>query len=74
MSSKEKLIRRLYFDLTGLPPSIDDVESFVKSTNPNAYFDIVDKLLESNEHAERLTMDWLDVSRYADSHGFMQTG
>ena len=74
MSSKEKLIRRLYFDLTGLPPSIDDVESFVKSTNPNAYFDIVDKLLESNEHAERLTMDWLDVSRYADSHGLHADG
>jgi hypothetical protein len=74
MSSKEKLIRRLYFDLTGLPPSIEDVESFVKSTNPNAYFDIVDKLLKSNEHAERLTMDWLDVSRYADSHGLHADG
>ena len=73
-SSKEKLIRRLYFDLTGLPPSIEEVESFVKSDDKNAYLNIVNKLLGSDEHAERLTMDWLDVSRYADSHGLHADG
>ena len=74
ISSKEKLIRRLYFDLTGLPPSIDEVESFVNSNDKNAYLNIVNKLLDSDEHAERLTMDWLDVSRYADSHGLHADG
>ncbi|MFL2611545.1 MAG: DUF1553 domain-containing protein [Flavobacteriaceae bacterium] len=74
ISSKEKLIRRLYFDLTGLPPSIDEVESFVNSNDKNAYLNIVNKLLDTDEHAERLTMDWLDVSRYADSHGLHADG
>ena len=74
ISSKEKLIRRLYFDLTGLPPSIDEVESFVNSNHKNTYLNVVDKLLDSDEHAERLTMDWLDVSRYADSHGLHADG
>ena len=74
ISSKEKLIRRLYFDLTGLPPSIDEVESFVNSNDKNTYLNVVDKLLDSDEHAERLTMDWLDVSRYADSHGLHADG
>ena len=74
VSSKEKLIRRLYFDLTGLPPSIDEVESFVNSNDKNTYLNVVDKLLDSDEHAERLTMDWLDVSRYADSHGLHADG
>ena len=74
ISSKEKLIRRLYFDLTGLPPSIDEVESFVNSNDKNAYLNIVNKLLDSDEYAERLTMDWLDVSRYADSHGLHADG
>ncbi len=74
ISSKEKLIRRLYFDLTGLPPSIDEIESFVNSNDKNAYLNMVNKLLDSDEHAERLTMDWLDVSRYADSHGLHADG
>ncbi len=74
LSSKEKLIRRIYFDLTGLPPSIDQVESFVKSDDKNAYLNVVNRLLDSDEHAERLTMDWLDVSRYADSHGLHADG
>ncbi|MFL2590958.1 MAG: DUF1553 domain-containing protein [Flavobacteriaceae bacterium] len=74
ISSKEKLIRRLYFDLTGLPPSIDEVESFVNSNDKNTYLNVVNKLLNSDEHAERLTMDWLDVSRYADSHGLHADG
>tara|TARA_B100000575_G_scaffold50638_1_gene37383 strand:- start:2470 stop:5685 length:3216 start_codon:yes stop_codon:yes gene_type:complete len=74
ISSKEKLIRRLYFDLTGLPPSIDEVESFVNTNDKNAYLKVVNRLLDSDEHAERLTMDWLDVSRYADSHGLHADG
>jgi hypothetical protein len=73
-ASKERLIRRVYFDLTGLPPSLEDVENFKADKSPMAYENIVDKLLTSNENAERLTMDWLDLSRYADSHGLHADG
>lgn len=73
-ASREKLIRRVYFDLTGLPPSIKDIEAFIENKNPDAYEKMVDKLLQSDEYAERLTMDWLDLSRYADSHGLHADG
>lgn len=73
-ASKEKLIRRVYFDLTGLPPTIEDVEAFKENKNPHAYEELVDKLLQSQANAERLTMDWLDLSRYADSHGLHADG
>ena len=71
---KERLIRRVYFDLTGLPPSIEDVNNFKNDESPKAYEKIIDKLLASEENAERLTMDWLDLSRYADSHGLHADG
>ncbi|MEO2148037.1 MAG: DUF1553 domain-containing protein, partial [Flavobacteriaceae bacterium] len=74
IATKEKLIRRVYFDLTGLPPSIQEIDAFVADKDPNAYSNIIDKLLDSNENAERLTMDWLDLSRYADSHGLHADG
>ena len=71
---KERLIRRVYFDLTGLPPSVEDVNNFKNDESPKAYEKIIDKLLASEENAERLTMDWLDLSRYADSHGLHADG
>ena len=74
IAQKEKLIRRVYFDLTGLPPSIEEIDDFINDDDPNAYSKIVDKLLSSDENAERLTMEWLDVSRYADSHGLHADG
>ena len=74
IAKKEKLLRRVYFDLTGLPPSIEEIDAFIANNDPNAYSKIVDKLLSSNENAERLTMDWLDLSRYADSHGLHADG
>lgn len=74
IATKEKLIRRVYFDLTGLPPSIKEIDAFLSDDDPNAYSKIVDKLLDSNENAERLTMDWLDLSRYADTHGLHADG
>jgi len=73
-ASKQKLIRRLYFDLTGLPPSLKDVNDFIENTSPDAYDKLVDQLLNSTENAERLAMDWLDLSRYADSHGLHADG
>ncbi len=69
-ATKEKLIRRLYFDLTGLPPSLEAIDNFLKDENSNAYEKVVDQLLASEEYGERMSSDWLDVARYADSHGY----
>lgn len=69
-ASKEKLIRRVYFDLTGLPPTLQDIDAFLKDKDANAYEKVVDKLLASNAYGERMASMWLDVSRYADTHGY----
>ncbi len=69
-ATKEKLVRRLYFDLTGLPPDLDAIDNFLIDTDSNAYEKIVDQLLASKEYGERMSSDWLDVARYADSHGY----
>jgi hypothetical protein len=64
------LVRRLSFDLTGLPPTPADVEMFVKDKSPEAYEKLVDRLLASKHFGERMAIYWLDVARYADSNGF----
>jgi len=69
-ATKEKLIRRVYFDLTGLPPNIDAIDIFLKDTDSNAFEKVVDQLLASEAYGERMSSDWLDVARYADSHGY----
>lgn len=69
-ASRETLIRRVSFDITGLPPSAADVETFVKDSTPDAYERLVDRLLQSPHYGERMAVDWLDVSRYSDSYGF----
>lgn len=69
-ASKEKLLRRLYFDLTGLPPQIAAIDEFLNDKNANAYEKVVDQLLNSKAYGERMSSDWLDVARYADSHGY----
>jgi hypothetical protein len=69
-ADKITLIRRLSFDLTGLPPSPEDVRAFVNDPAPDAYEKWVDKLLASPHHAERLAVWWLDLVRYADSIGY----
>ncbi len=63
-------LRRVSFDLTGLPPSPEQVQSFVKDTRGGAYERVVDELLKSPRHGERWAQHWLDVVRYADTHGF----
>ncbi len=70
-ATKETLIRRLYFDLTGLPPTIKEIEAFVNDKSNNAYEKIVDKLLNSPKYGERMAAEWLDVARYADSDGYL---
>ncbi|WP_081997647.1 PSD1 and planctomycete cytochrome C domain-containing protein [Wocania ichthyoenteri] len=69
-ASKEQLIRRVYFDLTGLPPKIEDIDAFLNDKNTNAYEKVVDKLLASTAYGERMAATWLDISRYADTHGY----
>ncbi len=64
------LIRRLYFDLIGLPPSPAQVDAFVNDKSPNAYDRLVDGLLSSPHFGERLAMYWLDLVRYADTVGY----
>ena len=64
------LIRRLSFDLTGLPPNLAEVESFVADQSPDAVEKLIDRLLDSPQYGERMTVDWLDTARYADSYGF----
>jgi len=69
MADKERLLRRVTMDLTGLPPTIDEIDGFLKDDSEDAFENVVDRLLTSQENAERLTMEWLDIARYADSHG-----
>lgn len=66
-ADKQTLIRRVYFDLTGLPPSPEAIQDFVGDTDPKAYEKLVDRLMGSHAFAERWTRHWLDISRYADS-------
>ncbi|MDP1564059.1 MAG: PSD1 and planctomycete cytochrome C domain-containing protein [Pirellulaceae bacterium] len=68
------LLRRLAFDLTGLPPSAEDVQRFHSDTDPTAYDRAVDRLLSSPHFGERLALDWLDAARYADTNGFSIDG
>ncbi len=69
-ASKEKLIRRVSFDLTGLPPSPKQIRAFVTDTSPNAYEKLVDSLLSTTDYAEHMAAEWMDIGRYADTHGY----
>lgn len=71
---KERLLRRVTMDLTGLPPTIGEIDTFLKDDSPDAYEKVVDKLLATDANAERLAVDWMDISRYADSHGLHADG
>ncbi|MFT7642359.1 MAG: mono/diheme cytochrome c family protein, partial [Pirellulaceae bacterium] len=64
------LIRRVTFDLIGLPPTPAEIEQFLSDTSPRAYERLVDRLLESPKYGERMATPWLDLARYADTHGY----
>ena len=70
-ATKESLIRRLSFDLTGLPPSLEQIEDFVKDDSEDGYEKLVDRLLASPAYGERMAADWMDVARYAESDGYL---
>ena len=69
-ASKERLIRRLSFDITGLPPTVEEIDVFLADKSPPAYENLVDRLLTSPRFGERMASIWLDLSRYADSYGY----
>ena len=73
-ADKESLLKRVSFDLTGLPPSIELQEEFLNDDSENAYEKVVDKLLASKHYGEKMAVHWLDVARYADSHGYQDDG
>ncbi|MEC9080203.1 MAG: DUF1549 domain-containing protein, partial [Verrucomicrobiota bacterium] len=70
VARREKLIRRLSFDLTGLPPSLAEIDLFVNDDSDNAYERIVDRLLGHPRFGEHLAVHWLDLSRYSDTYGY----
>jgi hypothetical protein len=64
------LIRRVTLDLTGLPPTLAEIDAFLADNGPTAYEKVVDRLLYSPHYGERLAVDWLDAARFADTHGY----
>jgi len=73
-ASRETLLRRVSLDLTGLPSSPPEIDSFLRDTSPNAYEHAVDRLLASPRYGERMAAQWLDAARYADSNGYQYDG
>ncbi len=69
-ADKTTLLRRVTFDLTGLPPAPAEVDAFLHDKSPKAYEGVVDRLLASPRYGERMAMQWLDLARYADTHGY----
>ncbi len=69
-ADRRTLLRRVTLDLTGLPPTAEELASFLKDTSPNAYEKVVDRLLASPRYAEQQAIHWLDAVRYADTCGF----
>ncbi|MBT4692385.1 MAG: DUF1553 domain-containing protein [Planctomycetaceae bacterium] len=68
-ADKETLIRRLTLDLTGLPPTVKEIDNFLDDDSPEAYEQVVDRLLKSPRYGEHFARSWLDAARYADTHG-----
>ncbi|MEX1063530.1 MAG: DUF1549 domain-containing protein, partial [Balneolaceae bacterium] len=73
-ASRETLLRRVSFDLTGLPPTIEELDDFLNDESPDAWEKVIDGLLNSEAYGERMATEWLDVARYADTHGYQDDG
>ena len=69
-ADKERLLKRVSLDLIGMPPSLEMMDNFLYDDSPDAYEKIVDQLLQNPAYGEKMAVHWLDVARYADSHGF----
>jgi hypothetical protein len=73
-ATREALIRRVTFDLTGLPPTLAEIDAFLADTSPGAYEKVVDRLLASPRYGERMVLEWLDAARYSDTNGYQTDG
>ena len=73
-AEKEALLKRVSMDITGLPPSISLQNKFLNDDSPNAYEKVVDELLSNKHYGEKMAISWMDVARYADSHGYQDDG
>ncbi|MEO8494261.1 MAG: PSD1 and planctomycete cytochrome C domain-containing protein [Planctomycetota bacterium] len=69
-ASRERLIRRLSFDLTGLPPTLESIDAFLADDSPDAVEKVIDQLLASESYGEHMATGWLDAARYADTNGY----
>ncbi len=69
-ADKELLLRRVSLDLTGLPPTLKEIDEFINDPSPAAYEKQVDRLLQSPHFGEKMAVDWLDAARFADTHGY----
>ena len=70
-ASKETLIRRLAFDLTGLPPELNQIDTFLADTSQDAFQKVIEQFLASDAYGERMAAYWMEVARYADSDGYL---
>ncbi|MCC5928705.1 MAG: PSD1 domain-containing protein [Cyclobacteriaceae bacterium] len=70
VADKESLLKRLCFDITGLPPSLEMMDAFLADSRPDAYEHMVDQLLNNKAYGEKMAVYWMDLARFADSHGF----
>ncbi|MCA9044966.1 MAG: DUF1549 domain-containing protein, partial [Planctomycetaceae bacterium] len=73
-ADRERLIRRVTFDLTGLPPTLAEIDAFVNDKSPDAYEKVVDRLLASKHFGERMATNWMDAARYGDTSVFHADG
>ena len=69
-ATRELWLRRVTLDLTGLPPTLAEIEALLRDSSPDAYATVVDRLLASERYGERMAADWLDVARFADTQGY----
>ena len=70
LASSEKLLRRITFDLTGLPPTLEQIEKFATNPSQQKYEEVIDSLLSTVDYAENMAAEWMDIARYADTHGY----
>ncbi len=73
-ASRETLIRRVTLDLTGLPPTLQEIDDYLNDASPDAYEKVADRLLASPRYGERMVHEWLDAARYSDTNGYQTDG
>jgi hypothetical protein len=73
-ADRERLLKRVYLDLIGLPPTLEQQDAFINDKSDGAYEKVVDELLANKHYGEKMAIQWLDVARYADTHGYQDDG